>query len=77
MTGREIYEMYKKKRDDSGSAEGRYYRTLYNIMMYSDLDNKEFFELIKKAHDSNKRLSIVYPQGILTNEITASMIVMV
>lgn len=78
MTGREIYEMYKKKRDYSGSPDDRYAQSLRNIFFSANFDKDLLFELVKKAEEANKKIAIKnYPKGILSNEITYDMLILV
>ncbi len=77
MTGREIFER-RTKRDYSLSEDDRYAQSLRNILFRANFDKDFLFELVKKAEEANKKIAIKnYPKGILSNEITYDMLILV
>ncbi|MCZ2101124.1 MAG: hypothetical protein LC107_06260 [Chitinophagales bacterium] len=79
MTGREIFEMYEKKRDYSGSPDDRYAQTLRMISMRSYLMNYEdaFYELLEKGFKIGKKIKVEYPKNILTEDLPYSWLKLV
>lgn len=58
MTGEEIFNQYQEKRDYSGSDADSYAQELDTMFSNCSLngEEKEFFALLKEAHESGKKL---------------------
>lgn len=58
MSGEKLFEMYRKGRDHSGSEADRYAQELFTYFMHCSANGQSagFFALLKKAHDSGKKV---------------------
>ena len=79
MTGEEIYKQLTDSRDYSWSENDQYAKLLSTLHTHAS-NNKElivFYDILKKAHDSGKRLNILEDLSILHSDFRMRDVFMV